>query len=437
LRSGVGSVRALLPAGPRRQNLTGADGRAVDHDVIGGEPERAPRRRRVGRGVQVPDPLRRHRRTVLAIAAVVAVVAAVVVLRAGLGGLRPATGPGAPPTRPPGKPPLAGSVLALAAGQNTVYALASDCSAGCRPMLLASTTDGGSWQPLRLPELPSDPSAVATWRLAVTGVEDSLSVEDGESGTVLVGSTVNPFVARRITAGPPVARVPAGQEPMVRICAAPRCRTPRLSYLDPRTGVIGPLANQPPLRARALAVLGGQLWAAGIDPGTGRYAMAVTMDDAASWALVPLPQVSTDPKLVPRIAPVPELDTAWLLLGRPGRRGQVSSEELWVVPAPDTGAPPHRVRPEDTIRTVAGAVGVRDGRLALVDGGQLTVLAPDGVVDRMATADADSTGYLLRQPQRGPRLLLVALAVRTDGVAAIATSSTGDANDWKVRPVVL
>jgi hypothetical protein len=38
---------------------------------------------------------------------------------------------------------------------------------------------------------------------------------------------------------------------------------------------------------------------------------------------------------------------------------------------------------------------------------------------------------------RGPHLLIVAEAVRTDGVASIATSDTGDANDWDVRPIVL
>jgi hypothetical protein len=107
------------------------------------------------------------------------------------------------------------------------------------------------------------------------------------------------------------------------------------------------------------------------------------------------------------------------------------------VPAPDAGAAPHRVRPEGGIDGVTGAVGLKDGRLALVDGGLLVVLSQDGVADRTAASDVDSIRYVLRQPQRGPHLLLVALAVRTDGVAAIATSTTGDVGDWKVRPIVL
>jgi hypothetical protein len=409
----------------------------VDDDVIGSEPERTPRRRPAVRRFGWPARLQQHRSIVVALVAALAAVLALVGLRAGIGGLRPETGPGAPVAGAQGKPPLAGSVLGIASGQNTVYALASDCAAGCRPMLLASTTDGGRWSTLTLPGIPSDPSAVTSWRLAVSGVEDSLAIEDADDRTVTVGSPDNPFVTKRITGGPPVVRVPAGREVMVRLCAPPQCRAPRLDYLDPRTALIGPLANQPPLQPRTVAVLGSQLWVAGIDPRTGRYAVATSVDDATTWALVPLPAVSTDPRLVARLAPVPELNTAWLLLGHAGPRGQVSSDDIWVVPAPVAGEAPHRVRPESPIRTVAGTVGIKDGRLAVVDGGQLTVLSPDGVVDRMADSDTASTRYVLRQPQRGPRLLLVALAVRTDGVAAIATSTTGDVTGWTVRPIVL
>jgi hypothetical protein len=67
----------------------------------------------------------------------------------------------------------------------------------------------------------------------------------------------------------------------------------------------------------------------------------------------------------------------------------------------------------------------------------LTVLSQDGVADAAESSDVGSVGYVLRQPQRGPHLLVVALALRSDGVAAIATSLTGNANDWKIRPVVL
>ena len=165
--------------------------------------------------------------------------------------------------------------------------------------------------------------------------------------------------------------------------------------------------------------------------------MAVSVDDAGSWSTVPLPEVAADPALVARVLPVPERNTAWLVLGRPARRGQLTSVDLWVVPAADAGGTPHRVRPDDPVDGVTGGVGLKDGRLALAAGGTFTVLAQDGVTERMSPSDVDSTRYVLREPERGPHLLLVALAIRTDGVAAIATSLTGNVDDWRMRPVVL
>ena len=411
----------------------------MDHDVIGSEPDRAPRRHPAVRTVRLPDRLRRHRRTLVALVAVVAVVGVVAVLRAGIAGLKPEQGPGAPVAGAQRKPPLAGSVITLVSGQNTLYALAADSGAGSRPILLASDNDGATWSTLMLPGMPSDQSAVAGWRLTVTGVEESLSIENGDAATITVGGTDSPFVTRRVVPRGPWARVPAGREAMLRICSAPRCRTPRLDYLEPRTGELGPLQVQPPVTPRALGVVGGQLWVAGVDPATHRYAIAASLDDGASWATVPLPAVSTDPALVVQVLPVPELNTAWLLLGKPARRGAIAVTGLWVVPAPvpQLSAAPHQVRSEHPLDSVTGAVGLKDGRLVVIDRGVLTVLSQDGVADAAESSDAGSVGYVLREPQRGPHLLVVALALRSDGVAAIATSLTGNANDWKVRPVVL
>jgi hypothetical protein len=408
----------------------------VDHDVIGSEPDRAPRRHPAARTVRLPDRLRRHRRTLVALAVVVAVVGVVAVLRAGITGLKPEQGQGAPVAGAQGKPPLAGSVITLVSGQNTLYALAADSGAGSRPILLASENDGATWSTLTLPGMPSDQSAVATWQLTVTGVEESLSIENGDGATIAVGGADIPFVTRRIVPRESWPRVPAGREAMVRICSAPRCRTPRLDYLEPRTGELGPLQVQPPITARALGVVGSQLWVAGVDPRTHRYAMAVSMDDAGSWKTVSLPQVSTDPKLTVRVLPVPELNVAWLVLAAPGRRGALDVTDLWLVPIPGGGAA-HQVRSEDPLDSVTGAVALKDGRLVVIDRGVLAVLSQDGVADVAESSSVGSVGYVLREPQRGPHLLVVALALRSDGVAAIATSLTGNANDWKIRPVVL
>jgi hypothetical protein len=408
----------------------------VDHDVIGSEPDRAPRRHPAVRTAWLPDRLRRHRRVLVALAVIVAVVGVVAVLRAGITGLKPERGPGAPVAGAQRKPPLAGSVITLVSGQNTLYALAAESAAGSRPILLASENDGATWSTLTLPGMPSDQSAVAGWQLTVTGVEESLAVENGDGATITVGGADIPFVTRRIVPRESWARVPAGREAMVRICGQPRCRTPRLEYLEPRTGELGPLHVQPPITARAIGVLGGQLWVAGVDPATGKYAVAVSMDDAGSWTTVSLPQVSIDSSLVVRLLPVPELNTAWLLLGKPARRGAIAATDLWVVPTRGAGAP-HQVRSENPLDSLTGAVSLKDGRLVVIERGVLTVLAQDGVADVAESSDVGSVGYVLRQPQRGPHLLVVALALRSDGVAAIATSLTGNANDWKIRPVVL
>ena len=142
IRRRIGAARVTPAAAPARIGPERA-GRAVDHDVIGSEPDRAPRRRPAVRTVRLPDRLRRHRRTLVALAAVVAVVGVVTVLRAGITGLKPEQGPGAPVAGAQRKPPLAGSVITLVSGQNTLYALAADSAAGSRPSLLASENDGG------------------------------------------------------------------------------------------------------------------------------------------------------------------------------------------------------------------------------------------------------------------------------------------------------
>jgi hypothetical protein len=406
----------------------------VDDDVIGSEPERAPRPRRSVRGVALPAGLRRHGRVIAVVAVLVAVAGVVAVSRAGVDALKAA----APPTPSPTPPSLTGEVLDLAAGQNTIFAVASDCLRGCRPTLVASDDDGHRWTVLRLPGATVTAPVARSWTLAVSGVEDLLAIEDPAAGTLTVGNADSPFQIRKIVAGEPVARVPAGRESMTRICGRPRCATPVLEYLEPRSGRRSPLATQPPIPPRALGIGGSQLWVAGIDPRTRHWALAVSVDDGATWSTVPLPGASTDPALVPRLAPIPELDRTYFLQGYPDGENNQSSYGIWTVPAPvkppGVSEQPKRVRPDPPISGVSGVVGLKDGRL-LFDGA--VVLSPDGTQDRATAPDVGSARYVLRQPMRGPHLLLVAEAVRTDGAASIAISASGDADDWAIRPIVL
>jgi hypothetical protein len=407
----------------------------VDDDVIGSEPGRAPRPRRPARGRTLPSglpaTLRRHGRVIAVVSVLVAVAGVVAISRAGVTGLQAAA-----PT--PSPPPLAGEVLNLTAGQNTIFAVASDCRQRCRPTLVASDDDGHAWTVLRLPGPAATAPAARTWTMAVSGVEDLLAIEDAAAGVLLVGNENTPFVLRKIVPGDPVARVPAGRESMTRICAKPRCATPTLEYVEPRTGRRGPLATQPPIPPAVLGVGGSQLWVAGIDPRTRHYAVALSVDDGASWATAPLPKASTDPTLVPRLAPAPEVDRAWFLQGYPDGEGVQTSFDIWSVAAPvpprGAGVAPVRVRPDPPIGSVGGILGLKDGRL-VIDGP--IVLSPDGTQDRATVPDVESSRYALSAPTRGPHLLVIAEALRTDGAASIAVSASGDANDWTIRPIVL
>lgn len=412
-------------------------------DVIGSAPD--PQRR--SRPVRLPavpgSRSPRGRRVLTGIAILALVVTGVTVGRAGLdSGASPAGTP------PPTSRPVLGTLLWLAAGQDTLYALVEDCRprVPCRIALLASGSDGRVWRELPVPGGPVDAEAVSSWVPQVSGVEDQLSIEDARAGVVHAGTTS--FTTRPLVDGPPRERVPANRESLVRLCTAPRCATPTVEFLEARTGERSPLATQPPFPPALVAVEGSQLWVAGIDPATRRYAVAVSTDDGARWRAVPLPDVATgtgDQVLLPTLVPVPEQDLAYLVLGSPGQDGAVTLFDLWSVPDPRTRDEPRRIRPEGGPLPLAAAVGLRDGRLALA-GDAPAVVAPDGVIQRVTVDEPgrDLPPMPSWQLQRGPHALVVAEAApvpETPETPAdqvrLVVSATGDPNDWQLRPVTL
>lgn len=402
-------------------------------DVIGDAPD--PRRpRRPARWPVLSASLGRRGRRALAVVAVLAGMAGAVTV--GRLGLDAGTTPTA--TAPPATRPVEGTLLQLVAGQDTMYALVEDCPepAPCQVALLGSATDGRTWREVPLPGR-RPPAAVARgWRVQVSGPEDQLSVEEPAAGVVHVGTTS--FVTREVVDGRPLERVPAGRETLTRLCRAPRCATPALEYLEIRTGVRSRLVAQPPFPPTVLAVAGGQLWVAGIDPATRRYAVAVSTDDGGTWRSVPLPQVPVGRDLVPRLVPVPEQALAYLTVETPtpGDWSPSSVYDLWSVPDPETEVAPRRVLPEDQLNS-GSAVGLRDGRLALPGG---VVVALDGVVERTTVEDPATIVIPWAKLQRGPRSLVVAQSrPYRDGPSQLrlVVSATGGSDDWELRPVTL
>lgn len=409
-------------------------------DVIGSTPD-PPRRRRPVRMPALPGTRTPLGRRVLATVAVLAGIASVVTV--GRAGLDPGPTRGA---APPTTRPVLGSLLQLTAGEDALYALVRDCRAPdpCRVALLASGSDGRTWRELPLPGGPRAADRARGWVLQVSGAGDQLSVEDPAAAVIHLGTTS--FTTRPIVDGPPRTRVPAGRESLVRLCAAaPRCGSPTVEYLDPLTGVRSRLASQPPFPPAVVAVEGPQLWAAGIDPATRRYAVAVSTDDGTVWRTVRVPGGPAGAGApAPRLVPVPEQDLAYLVLAAPGAAGVATVSGLWSVPDPQTGVAPRRVRPEEGGLAFGTAVGLRDGRLALA-GAVPAVVASDGVVERAAAADPGEGPPLpYLQLQRGPRSLVVAEALPAPPGSPddptqvrLVVSTTGAPGDWTLRPVTL
>jgi hypothetical protein len=400
-------------------------------DVIGDAPDprrpRRPARWPVLSGVRV----RRGRRALAGLAVLAAIAGVVTIGRAGLD--EGAT-PGA--AVPPATRPVQGTLLQLVAGQDTMYALVEDCAdpEPCEVALLGSSTDGRTWREVPLPGRRPRPAVAGGWTLEVSGPEDQLSVEEPAAGVVHVGTTS--FVTREVVDGRPLARVPAGRESLTRLCRAPRCATPTLEYLEIRTGVRSRLATQPPFPPTVLAVEGPQLWVAGIDPRTRRYAVAVSTDDGGRWRSVPLPQVPVGRDLVPRLVPAPEQNVAYLTLETPTGGEGTSVSDLWSVPDPETDVAPRRLLPQDQLLS-GSAVGLRDGRLALPEG---VVVALDGVVDRTTVEDPATIVVPWAKLQRGPHSLVVAQSrpyQERPSQIRLVVSATGGPDDWELRPVTL
>ncbi|MFG2056388.1 hypothetical protein ACGFI9_20430 [Micromonospora sp. NPDC048930] len=234
---------------------------------------------------------RRHHRRLTAAAAAgatalaVAAVAVHVLSPAPLTGDRPPVAGRATTTGETGPIPAGLIVWAGAADRDHLYLALSSCRPGppCQKqdLVVVGSTDGGRTWHGRGEPVPAGPmtvvgpdTLVAAPITGAAGTEQQLlSSRDG-------GRTWVPAPA-----GAPVEAVPDGD---AVICWSPQAAEPCVLYaVDPATGAVGPLANQPKLAMRRdelrIDEAAGRLQVTGTDSATGRPAVSTSTDAGRTW----------------------------------------------------------------------------------------------------------------------------------------------------------
>jgi hypothetical protein len=241
------------------------------------QPEFAAVRQRTGR-------LRRRRRLAMAGASlgVTSVLA--------LGGYA-ITGPGTGPVGPAEASPSAvvdapARIRGAVAGDaDHFYALVADCES-CKESLMASKDGGRTWQQrpayaalLQEPDIVPNLDVLGP-RILTLGLPAKLGRSEIDSGMKRKISTDGGATWRDLKVSQtPVAATPPGTR--LVDCITATC----VLAVDPATGTLAPLATQPALAqyVMATAPVDAGLWVKGLDPATGRPAVAVSHDRGQTW----------------------------------------------------------------------------------------------------------------------------------------------------------
>jgi hypothetical protein len=222
-----------------------------------------------------------------------------------------------------GLPELVGSPATETGPQRIQWAGAADADhlyalvgcPTCDATLMASSDGGQTWQPRPTDQWLAKPAAMLDLyvlgpEILAYGLPEALTggqsdaVTDGLRGKGNDGPTQSRETPRiSLDAGRTWKTLSASEEPVAAApdgtrllgCGLGSCD---LHAVDPATGVLAPLATQPPLTHADIAgvPLDAGLWVSGLDPASGKPAVAVSRDGGKSWRS----HVFTDEAVVPQ-----------------------------------------------------------------------------------------------------------------------------------------
>jgi hypothetical protein len=359
--------------------------------------------------------IRRRRRIGTGLGLLALVLVAALAATTGTARLRSDRPPATPPPSQEYQPPSSQQLLDAKFGARRAYALVGTCAipdepVTCRYALQHSEDGGRTWRSRYEPVPPLERDEGFSAELLLTGPEETLAILDLAHGQVYQSTDrVDTYARHRLRTGPPVDTVALTAAIRTNLCTDAGACPAALASLDPATGVVAPLRQQPPLPtgpASATFDDRGGLWVAG--PGAGPAA-AYSPDRGRSWRPLPTPPALRGIQRT-EIAPLPNGTGAYLLGARhQGPEALNDFAELWRIGDPTAaGAVWTRITPPNRPKSAQTAVGLGDGSLLFAEeGGGLWRVTPTGEISAVLL-DVDGTPFRPTAVHRGSGSLLYA-----------------------------
>lgn len=269
------------------------------------------------------------------------------------------------------------------------YALGSDCDSLCTFTLLATTNGGRSWLPRTLPRFSGPYKNGSLYVFGPNQIVFGLTGDTGASSEEFIsddgGRTWRDWSGLKVVEAP--AAIPSGAT-LVQVCVDHTVRGMCVSGVGVPVadrGALSPTPAQPslvdPVQPGGPPTAGGRYWAAGKDPTSGGWAIAVTSDAGMTWATTPL-EVPGEPSSTTGDAwAVVEMGGAMYATVR-GKLGSEPSGLLAVFRSTDRGLSWTRMwsaTPTAGLAGVAGSpIATPDGRLFVWSSVEGTLTSSDG-----------------------------------------------------------